>query len=52
MKSLVSLFCYMDQMLPVNSSKHVVTDGEELHDSFIEMKVFKPFKQVCVPGKK
>ena len=30
--------------LPVNPGKHVVADGEELHDSFIEMKVFKSFK--------
>ena len=30
--------------LPVKSGKHVVTDGEELHDSFIKMKIFKSFK--------
>lgn len=42
--------CLIEQkMLPVNSGKHVVTNGQKLHDSFIEMEIFKPFKQVCVP---
>lgn len=37
--------CLIEQkMLPVNSGKHVVTNGQKLHDSFIEMEIFKPFK--------
>lgn len=37
--------CLIEQkMLPVNSGKHVVTNGEKLHDSFIEVEIFKPFK--------
>lgn len=36
-------------MVPVNPSKHVVADGQKLHDSFIKMEIFKPFKQVSVP---
>ena len=43
--------CWVCLSLPVNSGKHVVTDGEELHDSFIKMKIFKSLKQVGVPKK-
>lgn len=36
-------------MVPVNPRKHIVADGQKLHDSFIKMEIFKPFKQVSVP---
>lgn len=36
-------------MVPVNPRKHVVADGQKLHDSFIKMEIFKSFKQVSVP---
>ena len=36
-------------MVPVNPRKHVVADGQKLHDSFIKMEIFKPLKQVSVP---
>lgn len=37
--------------VPVRSGKHVVTDGEKLHDPFIQMEVLKSFEQIRVPGK-
>lgn len=37
--------------VPVRSGKHVITDGEKLHDPFIQMEVLKSFEQIRVPGK-
>ena len=35
--------------LPVMPGKHVIADGQELHYSFVQMKILKTFEQERMP---